>query len=46
MWAHPLAITGVTAIRLLKTFFQVVFIDYPLRQGLRSCERPPCEFTE
>lgn len=35
---HPMAITGVTAIRPLSSFFQVVFIDCPFRLGLRSTD--------
>ena len=46
MWTHPQAITGVTAIRLLSSFFQVVFIDCPFRLGVGSTERPPCLFAE
>ena len=46
MWAHPQAITGVTAIKLLSSFFQFVFIDCPFRLGERATERPPCLFAK
>ncbi len=46
MWLHPMAITGVTAIRLLSSFFQVVFIDCPFRLGMRTTGCPPCVFGE
>ena len=41
-----MAITGVTAIKLLSSFFQVVFIDCPFRLSVWSTDRPPCEFRE
>ena len=36
--AHPMAIAGVTAIRPLSSFFQVVFIDSPFRRVVRTAE--------
>ncbi len=41
-----MAIIGVTAIKLLSSFFQVVFIDCPFRLCWQSTHRPPYVFVE
>ncbi len=40
-----MAIIGVTAIKLLSSFFQVVFIDCPFRLCWQSTHRQPCVFV-
>ena len=41
-----MAIIGVTAIKRLSSFFQVVFIDCPFRLCWQSTHRQPCVFVE